>query len=179
MPSKAIVVYKSNYGSTKRYAEWIAGDIGAELKKAGEVKPVSLASYDTVIYGGPLVAVGIAGVKMITNNIEMFKEKKIIVFSVGIAPANEKTMKEVENKNFPGSLSGRIKHFHLRGAFDYNKLNFTHRMMMNILRRMLKGKKELSAEEKGMLAIYETPVDFVDKNSIKPIVDYIKGGASL
>jgi flavodoxin len=45
------VVYKYKYGSTKKYAEWIAEELGADSMEASETNAGSLAEYRTIIYG--------------------------------------------------------------------------------------------------------------------------------
>ena len=49
-----IVVYKTKYGSTKTYAEWIAEELGCVAVDAKSIKADDLLMYDTVIYGGGL-----------------------------------------------------------------------------------------------------------------------------
>lgn len=46
------VIYKSNYGTTKRYAGWIAEALGADLIERSFIKPEKLMAYDIVVYGG-------------------------------------------------------------------------------------------------------------------------------
>ena len=57
---KGIIVYKSKYGSTKKYAEWIAEETGYDCVECGKVKTESIKEYDTLIFGGGLYASGIA-----------------------------------------------------------------------------------------------------------------------
>ena len=59
---KGIVIYKSKYGSTKKYAEWISERTGFDCVEAGKVNAKRLADYDTVIFGGGIYASGIAGI---------------------------------------------------------------------------------------------------------------------
>ena len=70
----AIVVYKTKYGSTKTYAEWIAEELSADIRDAKTVKADDLLKYDTIIYGGGLYAEGINGVSLITKNYEKLKD---------------------------------------------------------------------------------------------------------
>ena len=53
---KSIVIYKSKYGSTKTYAEWIASELSCEALDAKNIKADSLLEYDNIIYGGGLYA---------------------------------------------------------------------------------------------------------------------------
>jgi flavodoxin len=53
------VIYKSKDGTTRRYAEWLAEDLGASLFEATTIKPNQLMDFDIVIYGGGLYAGGI------------------------------------------------------------------------------------------------------------------------
>ena len=78
----AIVVYKTKYGSTKQYAEWIAEDLGCDVVDTKNVKVDDLLGYDTIIYGGGLYAEVINGVSLITKNTEKLKDKKIEILAV-------------------------------------------------------------------------------------------------
>ncbi len=82
----AIVIYKSRYGSSKTYAEWIAEELGCRAVDVKGLKVSELLKYDTVIFGGGLYAEMIAGIHFVTKNFEKLSEKKIIVFSTGITP---------------------------------------------------------------------------------------------
>lgn len=50
------VVYASHYGSTEKYARWIAQELKADLYRADQLKAGDLDKYDTVIFGGGLYA---------------------------------------------------------------------------------------------------------------------------
>ena len=81
-----VVVYKSKYGSTKTYAEWIAEDLGCEAIDAKNVKIDDLLKYDTIIYGGGLYAEIINGVILLTKNMDKLEGKKLIVYTTAITP---------------------------------------------------------------------------------------------
>lgn len=86
---KAVVIYKSKTGFTKKYAQWIAEDLSADIFEVSKVNMNMLNSYDTVIYGGSLYAVGINGVKLITQNIDKLKDKKLVFLQL-VHPLQEK-----------------------------------------------------------------------------------------
>ena len=68
-----IVIYKSKYGSTKKYGKWIADELGCEITDAKDFKTENLKNYDTIIYGGGLYAEVIAGVSLIKELVEYAK----------------------------------------------------------------------------------------------------------
>lgn len=172
---KVVVIYKSKYGSTKRYAEWIAEEAKADLHEASEVKTEDLAKYDVIVFGGSLHAVGIKGIKLITDNFEKIKDKRLIVYGVGASPVREDAIKSVIESNFKGNMRDKINFFYLRGAFNYDKLSIGDKMLMNALKLKIKSKKEgeLDEDSKGLLECYDNPVDWTDKKAIEPIVKCI------
>lgn len=174
---KIIVVYKSKYGSTKKYAEWIANAINGDLHELSEVKAEDLLSHDIVIFGGGLYASGINGISIITKNFQALKNKKLIVFTVGLASTEDKEIfKPILEKNFTEEMRKEIQFFHFRGGIDYKKLNLIHKSMMAMLKRMVAKKKteEQTDEDKSMLETYGEKVDFTDIKTIEPLVSYVK-----
>lgn len=171
-----VVVYESKYGSTKKYAEWIAQETKADLFKKSEVKIEKLIKYDTVIYGGGLYASGIAGISIITKNYEKIKDKKIIIFTVGLASTDkEEVFTPIIEKKFSKEMHENIKFFHLRGGINYKKLGIIHKSMMWMLKMVIsrKDEKELSDDDIELLDTYGKKVDFIDKNTLAPLLSYL------
>lgn len=173
---KIAVIYKSKTGFTKKYAEWIAEALAADIFEVTQINISTLETYDTIIYGGSLHIVGIIGVKFITQNMDQLKGKKLIVFATGASPLRKDVIDEVQNKNFNIAQQKEIKFFYLRGGFDYNKLNLLDKILMTLLKLKIKSKHEteLTADEIGMLAAYNKPVDFTLKKNIDSLIKYIK-----
>ena len=170
------IVYKSKYGSTKKYAQWIAKETGGELFESSEISIKQLREYDVIVYGGGLYASGIAGISTISKNFEVFREKKIVVFTVGLASTDrDEVFEPIINKNFSKQMQGNIKFFHLRGGIDYSKLGIIHKPMMAMLKIMIsrKNPEELSSDDREILATYGKRVDFTDKNTIEPLLLYL------
>lgn len=170
---KIAVIYQSKYGTTKQYAAWIAAELDADLIERASIKPQRLLDYDVVIYGGGLYAGGILGSKLVTKR----PCKKLVLFTVGLADPNLTDYSPILNKNLPSELQKDTKIFHLRGGIDYKKLSIIHRIMMAMMKKMTMGKKtyeELSGEDKYFIDTYGKEVDFTNKDSITPLVDYVK-----
>jgi len=169
---KTIVIYTSTTGFTKKYAEWIAQDLGADLVEARSLRPETLQAYDTIIYGGSLHAVGIRGIKALKRNFARLHGKRIIVFATGATPSRTDVPEEVINANFSPEERARIRFFYLRGGFDYSKLGPVDKLLMGLLKLKIKGKNERTPDEKGMLAAYSHPVDFTKRENIKDLVAF-------
>ncbi len=168
---KAVVIYISKSGYTKKYAEWIAQETGADLRNASSVKKNELSEYDTIVFGGALYATGINGIKIIRKNLDVLAGKKIIVFTLGATPVRESIKQQIMEKNFSTKQLETISFFMLRGGFEFSRLTAFDKVLMILLKFKLKSKKNLTADERGMLQSYSTPVDFTNKKNIQPIVD--------
>lgn len=173
---ETVVIYRSKYGTTRRYAEWIAQALDGQLLEASQASPTALMQYDTIIYGGGLYAGRICGLDLITKNYAALREKKLIVFTVGITdPLEKDQLKAVVENNLTAEISGQIPIFHLRGGIDYQKLKLRHKAMMRMLVHMIKGKKpsELDDTQRLIVQTYGKLIDFTERETIAPIVAYV------
>lgn len=100
------VIYKSKYGSTKKYAEWIGSELECDVLENSSVSADTLKKYDTIIYGGGLFAGGVNGFNLITKNFDAVKDKNLILFTVGLADPND-------SENTEHIKGGIKKLFHL------------------------------------------------------------------
>lgn len=172
----AIVLYKSKYGSTKAYAQWIAEELGCEVKEAKGVKVSDLLSYDTIIYGGGLYAENIAGASLITKNIEKLKDKKLIVYTTGITPLDVREYYdgEVLDRNFKPEIRQYIKVYNFMGKMILSELSAPHRAALKMLKKIMSGKENPTDIEKMLIELCDADGDFTDKDAIKDLVDYAK-----
>ena len=168
---KTIVVYKSKSGYTRTYAEWIAQEMGCDIRENAELSDI--IGYDTIIYGGGMYAGGFNGVKLITKNLDKLKGKKIALFAVGSNPGREHEMKIFWDRVLTAEQQKTIGYFYLRGGFDFDKLTAKDKVLMKMLKVKLQRSKERTEDEQGMLDAYDTPVDFSEKKNIKPLIDFV------
>lgn len=169
---KIAVIYCSKYGTTKKYAAWIAEELEADLFESKEIKPSQMVCYDVVVYGGGLYGGGIAGVKVVSKN----QPKRLVVFTVGLSNPEATDYSAILDRNF-GSDRSSMKTFHLRGGIDYKKLGLVHKGMMAMLKKLMLDKKsidERTEEDQMILETYGDQVDFTEKSAIQPIVDYVR-----
>lgn len=174
--AKAAVVFRSEYGSTKRYASYIAEKLQADLFSTDEVKDISV--YDTIVYGGGIYAGALNGSDWLKKNKEALLHKKLIIFTCGISdpqePKNLESIHAYLKKNLTEELVCHAKVFCFHGALDYKKLKFTHKGIMTVVFQALKRKKEHSAQDEVMLKCRDVPVDFVDVSQAEALIEFVK-----
>ncbi len=175
---KTVVTYQSKTGYTQKYAEWIAEELGADLYPISQVPVQKLAAYDVVIHGGSLFATGILGLKKIKNSLSDLQNKKVIVFGVGLTPVNAETVEKVQTQNFTAEELEKVRFFYFRGGFNFKALSFFDRILMGIMRRFIERKqrqgKELTADEIGMLAVFDQAVDYTDRDAITELISWAR-----
>lgn len=179
---KTAVIYQSKYGSTEKYAKWIAEDLGAELLVGSRVKPADLQKYDTIIYGGGLYAGGVNGISLLIKSFESIKEKQLYLFTVGAADVkSEETVAAIRHeleRVMPEEMRNSVKVYHLRGGMLYSKLSFIHSTMMKMMIKMLRKKpdSELDDYEREMLASIGQDSDFTDRAATAQLVSAVRAG---
>ena len=177
---RILVTYASKYGTTKRYAQWIAEDLACDLRDSREVNAELLKSYDILIHGGGLYAGGLSGIQTIVKNYDAISNKRIILFSCGLAdPEDPENVAHIEaglEKVLTPEMREKIRQFHLRGGIDYSRLGLTHKAMMAMLRRVMlkKGYGNLRSEDQMMLDTYGGTVDFTNRESLAPLLSYVR-----
>lgn len=171
-----VVVYRSKYGATKKYAEWIAEALNCKAIENRNLKIEDLLQYDTIIYGGGLYAEVIDGVTLITKNLDKLDGKKLVVFSTGITPLKytEYYDKLVIDKNFKPEMLDKIKIYNFMGKMIIDELSAVHRAALKTLKQIMSAKKNPNEMEKLLIELCETSGDFTDKNAIKDLIDYAK-----
>ncbi len=173
----AIVVYKSKYGSTKAYAEWIAEELSCNAVDAKSTKVEDLMEYDTIIYGGGLYAENIAGVTLLTKNLDKLNGKKLIVYTTGITPLNYREYYDemVWEKNFKGKGEDDIKVFNYLGKMVMSELSLPHRTALKTLKKIMGGKENPTEMEKLLIELCDVDGDFTDRSAICDLVRCAKG----
>ena len=168
---KTLIIYGSQYGSTKRYAERLAEMTGIEAVDYKDAKNIN--DYERIIYFGALYAGGVTGLKKTVSKI--IPNQELVIITVGLAnPTDSENVKSIRNSiksQIPLEFYDESKIYHLRGAIDYSQLGLKHKVMMSLLHSKVSkmSESELNAEAKAMLETYGKQVDFVDFTTLEQI----------
>ena len=178
--NKVLIMYNSKYGFTKKYVDWLSPELNADVYPVKKIKPGMLDSYDIIILGSGLFAGNITGKKILISNKEKLKNKKLIIFTCGIADVEDIESMEAINKKIlsemPEELSSQIKIFNLQGGINYSKLSFMHKTLMRITYKALshKASSDLTRDNIMFLEAYGKDRDYTDKKYITVISDYVR-----
>ncbi len=168
---KTAVIYNSQTGFTKRYAEWIAEEAKADLFELAEAKKKNLDTYDAIVFGGWAVAGGISKLSWFKGNINKWEGKKLIAFCVGGSPIENPEIEPTLKNNFNEEEWEKVQVFYCPGGFNYEKMTKTSKVMMKMFIKALKAKKDKTEEEEMMIKMISSSYDISDKKYIQPILD--------
>lgn len=173
--SREVIIYKSKYGTTQKYAKLISIKSNIDLLELSLVKPNDLLKYDTIIFGGSLYMGKIQGIKFISDNYSKIKKKNLMIFSVGLSASDQKSLADIRKQNFTQAMiNDKLPLIHLPGKIVFNKLTFLHRSLMKMIISSLRKKEDLTAADKNMLNSYDNPKSTIEKPAIEPIISFIK-----
>ena len=171
-----VIIYGSQYGTTKRYAEYLSEMTGIEAVAFKEAKKID--KYDQVIFMGALYAGSVLGLKKTVS--KMSPKQELVIVTVGLVdpndPENIDYIRHSIKERIPADLYDETRILHLQGAIDYSHLSLKHRMMMAVIHSKLSKMPEekLNTEAKTILATYGKKEDFVDFKSLEKLGSVIK-----
>ena len=173
---KTLILYGSQYGTAKRYADELSRLTG--LPAVSYEKAPDLAGCEQIVYLGGLYAGGVKGLKQTARKFPA--GVRLILVTVGLADVQDE--QNIENirrsvrRQLPAEVLQNAALFHLRGGIDYSRLNLTHRTMMTLLynhARKLPPEQQ-NAETRAMIETFGTKVDFVDVAALGPVAAAIE-----
>lgn len=172
MRKDIIVIYNSQTGFTKKYAQWISEALECECVEFNEAGKMNFEQYDAIIFGGWACAGGISKIKWFKNNLKKWSEKNLAVYCVGGSPIENPEI-EVAMKNwFTEEEHQKVKTFYCPGGFSYEKMSGPSKLMMKMFIGALKAKKDKTEEEKIQIEMISKSYDISDKKYIEPIVEW-------
>lgn len=173
---KTLIIYTSQTGFTKKYAEWLAqktsGDM-LELKEAQKKDDAFFEGFEAIVYGGWVMAASVVKVKWFLNKATSWKDKKLAVFCVGGSPNDNPDIEGMLKNMMTDEQREYIKAFYCQGGFNYERMNAPSRLAMKMFVSALKKKKDPTEEEKIMTQMVATSYDISDEKYLEPVIDYL------
>ena len=172
---KGIIIYRSKYGSARKYANWIAEETGFQCIDVDKVSVKMLQDYDTVIIGGGVYASGVPAFAFLKKHIDRMAGKRIFTYCCGASPFDPKFFDELRGRIFTDKLEG-IPCFYFRGGFDMKNMTFKDRTLCRMLRKMVAKKDPSDYEvwEEAMMSVREDEAgDWTNRDAIRPLLEAV------
>lgn len=164
--TETLIVYRSKYGATKRYAEMLAARTGADLRENRDLCAGDFAAYDTVLFFCAVYASGLSGLQALTKNRTALAGKRVAVFAVGASPYDENALAELKTR----SGLAEVPLFYGRGAWNETQMSFKDRTLCKLLQRSL-AKQDPATFAPWQQALMEAQgkvCDWVDASCFEP-----------
>ncbi len=168
---KLLVIYKSQTGFTKRYAEGLAERLRGQalpLEEAKQKEMTFFDSFDGLVYGGWLMAGKVRGADWFTRQILSWKEKKLALFMVGASPEKSEELQAVLANVLNEEEKQYAKAFYCPGGLNYEKMSLPSKLVMRIFTMIMKRKNTEAGE------LLSKSYDISDPKYLDPIVQYLQ-----
>ncbi len=171
---KTIIIYNSQTGFTKRYAEWIAEAAKADCIELSAAKKKDLTTYEAIVFGSWACAGSISKISWFKGNIDKWAGKKLIVFCVGASPIENPEVEIALSQIFNESERKKAALFYCPGGLNYDKMAAPSKLMMKLFVKSLKAKKVKTQEDELMIKMISSSYDIAGKQYIEPILQCLK-----
>ncbi|WP_286209617.1 flavodoxin domain-containing protein [Dubosiella newyorkensis] len=171
---KTIVLFTSNTGFTKQYANWLVNDLSCPWIDLSKKKRVDLDEYDTIVFGSWLMAGKIKKGKQLKSLLKQYQEKNWIVFCVGRTPLDQIDFKSLIHQNFEEDLPSSVSFFYLPGGFDIDRQPAFYKWLLTRFKKMLSKKENKTKEELQIEEMLSCSIDLSDPKYLLPILMQIK-----
>ena len=170
---KTIVIYNSQTGFTKQYAQWISKKTGAECVALNKAKKMDLSGFDTIAFGSWMMAESVNKFKWFKKNVSKWQGKKLLVFCVGASPAENPDLDKMLSKYTDDEALRGVEFFYCPGGLRYEKMPSVHRVMMRMFLKMLGSKKDKTPEDVAQIEMISNSFDGSDIKYAEPVAEYI------
>lgn len=171
---KTAVIYTSQTGFTKRYAEWITEKSNADifdLKDAQKKDASFFEHYDAVIYAGWCMAGKVVKSNWFFDKAVSLKGKKLAIVAVGASPNANPQVDAAMSALLTEEQKQYIKVFYCQGGINYDKMKLPFKLAMKMFANSLKKSKDAKQREQG--EFISRSYDVSDIKFIEPIISYL------
>lgn len=182
--SRVVLIYGSQYGSTERYAHWIAEELSqagvqTEVVAASDISPSLLAEADMVVaglsdYGGLLT--GSSELKKLASHLLAQPLALFTVSFSGLDGAPQEKLDGILRKNVGEALVDHANGiFHFRGALDHTRLSLKHKTVMIGIRSAIAAIPKKSVANQQMLDSFsQKTVDYSSPEACAPLIQLVR-----
>ena len=179
---KTLIIYTSQTGFTKKYAEWLAGRTGGdviELKEAKKKEDAFYGGYEAIVYGGWAMAGKLVKFDWFLGKSVNWKDKKLAAFCVGGGPRENPDVDTFLASALNDEQKKYIKLFYCLGGINYDKMSGPSKLLMKMFISSIKKNKNASEKERQMAETVSHSYDYSDIKYLDPVMEYLEGSVKL
>lgn len=180
------VVYQTKHGSARRYATWLAEDLGCEARDLTQTSDDQLLASDAIVLAGGNYYGSILGSKRLARLMQAHPEKRYAVVFVGATPMPREYggvsgHERMFYHNFPREKFPHLVWTYCIGGYDPAVQSPLDRLVLGLYAEMLplRARRE---PEKPFLAMRDDlrrGFDRADRAHLAPLAAYLKDGCPL
>lgn len=175
---KPVIVYCSQTGFTKRYADWLAEEYGCRAIPFKERKAADIENASVVIFCSWFHAGGLKGAKWLKGMLTEYPEKHFVVVGCGAYPMpSEKWPQSEIDEAFEKSLScsvhPNVECFYCQGGFNFDGLGTPDKVAMRMFFKMLEKKREDDPRNAEVLETMRGGFDGTDRKNLETAIEHI------
>ncbi len=163
---KGIILYRSQYGSTEQYAEWLAKDMKLPLMKLEQAKERDIQPYGLVIIGSNIKVGHIQAAEWIKEHWAWLKEKRLLLFTCSGSYADAEEQKKVLENSLPPEIGGAFQYFPLPGRLNKEEITFWDRIIVFLGSKTVPDPAARERMEHGF--------DYVDHEQLNELEEVVK-----
>lgn len=170
-----IILYRSKYGATRRYALWLSEETGFACMDVRKADIQEVLRHDVIVFGGAIYASGISGLSFLRKHVGTLRGRKIIAYCCGVSPYKDSMFQRIRERNMTGALAD-VPLFYCRGAWDMSAMTFMDRTLCAMLRNSVAKKDPADCEawEKALMEAGDGRRDWTDRSYLAPILSAIE-----
>jgi menaquinone-dependent protoporphyrinogen IX oxidase len=164
---KGVILYKSKYGATRQYMDWLASELQLPLVKAEEFDLENLSQFEFVIIAGSVYVGKWMLRDWVKENLIKLRSRKIFfLFVCGTPSSSAGEQQRLAKTNIPEVLKETSDIIFLRGRVVINKLSWLDRFAL----RMASGMEKDPIKKKEMRDGY----DDVSRTNLVGVIRRVK-----
>lgn len=165
------IVYTSNTGTTKAYAQLLGQHTGLPVVSLEKAK-------DKVTQGAEIIYLGWVMASKIQGYGKAAKRYKVKAVCGVCMGATGTQIPEIRERNH---ISKGTPVFSMQGGFDINKLHGIYKMMMTVMAKTvgkgLADKTDRTPDEDRMLNMMRNGANYVSENNMKNLLEWYNASA--
>lgn len=177
-----VIVFTSQTGFTRRYAEYIANRLDCPLVNLADNPRFDPEGYDAVVFCGWFHAASLKGADWARRAMAARPEISFAVVGVGATPMPCNLWPESEHiaafrRSFPEKDYPDLAFFYAQGGFDFDRLGLPDKLAMRLFFKMQRKQAETDPQAADMLRHMEPGYfDAVNFACLEKLFAYLSEG---